>query len=133
MEQLKKAANELSQKHWGVDYTGEIELTNAKWKNRQACYLIWPNAPEKTVVIQMSHYVNRTLTRYEVLDNLLHELVHWQLHQSGKKFHDDDQEFVDECLRVGAPISGTKKAGMAARKWAEQQWGKKLYERGETG
>lgn len=63
------------------------------------------------------------MPRSEVLDALLHELVHWYLFTQGLPFGDGDEDFVKEALRVGAPISGTREAQRAAyqyKKYTEE-------------
>jgi hypothetical protein len=39
LEDLYRWANELAQEHWGVDYTGSIELVNRKWRSMNACFI----------------------------------------------------------------------------------------------
>jgi hypothetical protein len=114
LDELYAAANEMCRKHWGVDYTGTIRLTNAKWKAYDAYFR--SSVDDVSIrEIRMSRVVNARLTRDEVLANLLHELVHWRLCTLCLPFDDGSPEFVRECLRVGAPFSGTRKAQMAAK------------------
>jgi predicted SprT family Zn-dependent metalloprotease len=123
VDQLLLHANELSQKHWGVDYTGMIELTNRRWKNTNGRYLAivsrgLEDVPESRIIV-MSKKRNAERTDAEVLGTLLHELVHWRLHSTHRPYRDINSEFVAECLRVGAPISQATSA-----QWAYKQYNK---------
>lgn len=123
LDELYAAANELCRKHWGVNYTGTIRLTNAKWRRKIAGFR-FENYGASTYIV-MSTVVNAELTREEVSGYLLHELVHWRLFTSTLREHgferahsvasDDSPEFVRECIRVGAPFSHTDKAQRAAQ------------------
>lgn len=114
IDELYEAANEMCRKHWGVDYTGTIRLTNAKWRSWHG-YFIASNEDDSLREIRMSRYKNAKRTGEQVLDTLLHELVHWRLFTLELPYGDDDREFVEECMRVGAPFSGTDKAQRAAK------------------
>lgn len=124
---LYSIANEMSQRHWGVNYTGTIELFNRDWKRKGASYS--PGAKQ----IRMSRPVNKRLDRDLVIGCLMHELVHWRLHTTDQPYCDTDEAFVAECLRVGAPISRTSVAQkayerhMLKRKY-EERTGKKFDE-----
>ena len=109
LEELYAAANKFAQTHWGIPYTGKIELVNTKWKRVGAKVILG-----KTPIIRMSKKTNERLGPDVVKQCLLHELVHWYLYTNGKPFADDAEEFVKECVRVGAPFSKTKKAQLAA-------------------
>lgn len=101
LDGLCAIANELCRKHWDVDYTGTITLTTRDWKCKGAHY-----AP-KEIEIGMSKPKNIRMGSEKAIGCLLHELVHWRLHTTERPYHDTDEEFVAECLRVGAPISRT--------------------------
>lgn len=117
--ELITKANELSRKWWGVDYTGAIELVKRNWCSRHACFI--GNYNDPTVqIIRMSKPTNDRFTTEEVYRNLLHELVHWRLYTQGVPCSDDDREFVEECIRVGAPFSETQKAQAAAKKYGKE-------------
>jgi len=106
LEELYAAANEMCRKHWGVDFTGRINVIKRRWK-------YWNGVFKRRGGdnwIEFSAPRNAGRSREEVLGVLLHELVHWRLFKTGVPFDDRDPEFVEECLRVGAPISGTKYA-----------------------
>lgn len=113
---LEEAAEEMCRKHWGIDCGVRIVLVDRAWSSQMACYRIWI---EKGTVtdreIRMSKAINAQYSRKKVLGFLLHELVHWRLETSGRPYHDSDEEFVAECMRVGAPLSGTKEAQKAAQ------------------
>lgn len=115
LDELKTAANELALKHWGVPYTGGFELVNRKWRRMYACFSF--NNVTGKCAIRMSSAVNSQRTREEVLGSLLHELVHWRLWSQGLPAHDTAEEFIAECIRVGAPISGTKNAQHAYERY----------------
>lgn len=108
LDELYAAANVFCRRNWGVDYTGTIELVNRKWKKWLACFIATDAG-----IIRMSSRVNSDLSSVRVLDNLHHELVHWWLWTLGQPFDDEDYEFVAECVRVGASLSGTKSAKAA--------------------
>lgn len=109
LDELYSQANEMCLRHWGVEYTGTIELTNRNWKNRWAAYAWGPSRR----AVRMSRKTNARLTSETVLGNLLHELVHWRLHTLGRHFGDEDDDFIAECIRVGAPLSHAKGAQRA--------------------
>lgn len=113
-------ANEICQRHWGVNYTGTVELVNRDWKRRGACYS--PSAKQ----IRMSRPMNKRLNRDLVIGCLTHELVHWRLHTTGQPYCDTDETFVAECLRVGAPISRT---GIAQRVYERYTFKREYEER----
>lgn len=101
LDELNTIANELCRKHWGVDFTGKVVLTNRNWKRRLGCYV--PDGK----LIRMSRKANGRRTKSDVEYVLVHELVHWRLHTTGQPYDDADPEFITECLRVGAPLSPT--------------------------
>ncbi|TPG77705.1 hypothetical protein EEL32_22515 [Brevibacillus laterosporus] len=113
LDELYEAANEMCRKHWGVDYTGTIRYMGGYWCYQMACYT-WDDEVRE---IRFNRRMNSTLTREEVLDNLLHELVHWRLHTTGQPSSDVDAEFVHECIRVGASFSHEPSAQRAAQKY----------------
>ncbi|WP_010494984.1 hypothetical protein [Paenibacillus elgii] len=130
LDELYAAANEMCRRHWGVDYTGTIELVNREWKAAEARYG-WRGTEYRA--IRMSRKTNARLTREDVLGNLLHELVHWRLHTLGVPFDDTDDEFIAECLRVDAPLSYAKGAQQAYRTYLakrayEERTGRKYDE-----
>lgn len=116
VDKLKQHADELAMKHWGVAYTGELKLVKTKWKSTNGQYMYTDTDGNSTQVIIMSSHRNAQRTPEKVSGTLLHELVHWRMHQSGLPFHDDDTEFIKECYRVGAPISGVQYAQKTAEK-----------------
>jgi hypothetical protein len=109
LEDLYRWANELAQEHWGVDYTGSIELVNRKWRSMNACFIRHRTDKSKQI-IRMSNQRNAERTIEEIKRTLLHELFHWRLINIGKPSRDKDDCFVAECLRVGASFSKTKVA-----------------------
>lgn len=123
LDELYASANEMCRKWWGTEYTGTISLVKRNWKRQFAAFRYWDRGARTT--IEMSTKVNESLPREEVLGNLLHELVHWRLFTTTLERDgfdrawtvagDDSPEFVRECIRVGAPFSGTKKAQQAAK------------------
>ncbi|MEV2286839.1 hypothetical protein ABND12_20070 [Paenibacillus larvae] len=120
LEELYDHANRLCRKHWAIEYTGKIELVNRDWKRRLGYFTAYNDG---TTALRFSRKVNAKMPRSDVLDALLHELVHWYLFTQGLPFGDGDEEFVKEALRVGAPISGTREAQRAAyqyKKYTEE-------------
>lgn len=111
LTELIDHARELSLKHWGVPFDGKIELIDRDWKRRMGVITF----PFKC--IRFSRPANRRMGKEQVLETLLHELVHWWLYTQGKPHKDNDPEFIMECVRVGAPISGTQAAQQALRKY----------------
>ncbi|ATO50976.1 hypothetical protein P4V86_15575 [Brevibacillus laterosporus] len=112
--ELYEVANEMCRKHWGVDYTGIIELKRRNWRRRLACFSTRRNEPEYAA-IRFCSVVNAQQTRDEVIDTLLHELVHWRLWSLGLPHRDVDPEFVRECIRVGTSFSQTTAAQRAVK------------------
>lgn len=117
-DELKRIANELALEHWGVPYTGKFELVNRKWRRMNGCFIFNNKTGEHS--IRMSSKVNAERTREEVIGTLLHELVHWRLWSLGLPAHDSDDEFIAECIRVGAPISGSKIAKQAHERYLQR-------------
>jgi hypothetical protein len=113
LSDLYALANEISQDHWGIDYTGIIEMTNRKWTRLNGRFMA-PNALplefEADPIIGFSAKRNAERTIDEVKGTLLHELVHWRLWSLGIPHRDTDKEFIAECLSVRAPISKGRKA-----------------------
>lgn len=116
-QRLLTLANELTQKHWGVDYTGGLVLFKRKWKRREACFA--HKVDRSVCEIRMSVYKNADLPEEVVTGNLLHELVHWRLYTLDLPLDDADPEFISECLRVGAPLSGATSAQKAYEKYLQ--------------
>lgn len=125
LQELYTAANEMCQRWWGVPYTGTIRLMNQEWKSYYA-YYYFTLQDDSIREIRMSRKRNAGRTKEEVLRTLLHELVHWRMHTTGQPRDDTDVEFVAECIRVGASLSGTKEARMAVRKYAEKMLSSKI-------
>jgi len=120
LEELYDHANRLCRKHWSTNFTGKIELVNRDWKRRIGYFTGYDDG---ATILRFSRKVNARLPRSEVLDTLLHELVHWYLFTQGLPCGDGDEDFVKEALRVGAPISGTREAQRAAyqyKKYTEE-------------
>lgn len=121
VEGLKGKANELALKHWGIEYNAGMELVKRDWKYRYACFTTSRNRKTRVILSQkivFSLLVNLRLDAEHVAGTLLHELVHWYLFNQDVPFHDDAKEFVDECIRVGAPFSMTKSAQKAATRFS---------------
>lgn len=119
-ERLLTLANELSRKHWGVDYTGTISLVNYEWRNYFGKFRHKRNRNDLSLMdIRMSAVTNARRTPDEVMRTLLHELVHWRLFVTGRAYRDTDDEFIAECLRVGASISQARKAQEAYRRYQQ--------------
>lgn len=116
LEELYEQANILCQKHWGVNYTGGIELVKQDWERRNGVFIYDHDTEER--FIRMSAPRNSIRAKDEVLKSLLHELVHWRLHSQNLPARDDDKEFILEAIRVGASISLTKKAQEAFLKYS---------------
>ncbi|ETT64893.1 MULTISPECIES: hypothetical protein [Paenibacillus] len=117
---LLALANELARKHWGVEYTGTLTLTNRYWRRRWAMYRYLRNG-EPIQDIYMSGPTNGERPEEDVIGSLLHELVHWRLHTLGLPASDIDREFIAECLRVGAPISGAGAAQKAYERYLQAE------------
>lgn len=103
-ETLQIYAHRFSMACWGVPFTGEVEIVPYDWKRKLGRFLC------EGSVIKFSKKMNGRQTMEEVLKTLLHELVHWRLHTTGKPAGDDSREFVEEAIRVGASFSGTQAA-----------------------
>lgn len=116
---LLALANELARKHWGVDYTGTLTLTNRYWRRMDAAFSF--NSQTGRQEIRMSAPVNAEYGEEDTQGNLLHELVHWRLYTQGVPFGDETTEFIAECLRVGAPISGAPSAKKAYERYLQAE------------
>lgn len=114
-QRLLTLANELARKHWGVDYTGTLTLVDREWRLYNGRYF-W-RADNSRQEIRMSVRRNAERTPEEVERTLLHELVHWRLQTMGRPSRDTDDEFIAECLRVGASISKARAAQDAYKRF----------------
>lgn len=112
-------AKEQALLHWNRDFNIEIELVKTPWRSTRGMYI--QNIETGRNWIRMSKKKNSTRTWDDVKATLLHELVHWHLHTSGMPYRDSDIEFARECLRVGAPISGSKIAKKTAARIKSNQ------------
>lgn len=131
---LLALANELARKHWGVDYTGTLRLVNREWT---CCNAKFRHKRDRTDTslqeIVMSAQTNARRGAEDVAGSLLHELAHWRLYTEGRPCSDMDYEFIAECLRVGAPISGARTAQDAYKRYQqirafEERTGRKFDE-----
>lgn len=109
--ELYDHAREMSLYHWGTHFDGTIEMVERDWRRQQAV-IFFP-----TKHIRFSRPVNQRMGKEKIMETLLHELVHWWLYTQGKPYGDSDPEFIQECVRVGAPISGTLAAQKAMRNY----------------
>ncbi|EZH67919.1 hypothetical protein DH09_08345 [Bacillaceae bacterium JMAK1] len=118
-EDLLSLANELSQHHWGIPYTGDIIIHNRNWKRQNASFR--RGIEDKCKLwFEFSEVRNAQRTNDQVKGTLLHELVHWYLYIHNEPFHDNDERFVQEAVRVGAPISETKIAQKAYENYLKE-------------
>ena len=120
LDELYVAANEMCRKHWGIEFTGKITLTNRRWTRTQGRFRWWKKEPGRCQ-IEMSAKTNAGLSREAVMDTLLHELVHWRLYTAGSPYSDQDPEFIAECLRVGASLSGARYAQNAYQRYLREK------------
>ncbi|SDI28874.1 hypothetical protein [Alteribacillus bidgolensis] len=111
LNELYKSANDMCLKHWGVEYSDQIELVHTNWSVQNAVFIYDRGTGER--IIRMSTKRNAIRSKEGVLQSLLHELVHWRLHLQGLPCRDEDPEFIEECINVGANISLAKKAQLA--------------------
>ncbi|OME55500.1 hypothetical protein BSK59_13570 [Paenibacillus odorifer] len=109
LEELYTYAKYKSEEFWCREFTGKIMFVKTYW-NRQLG-VFFPDSE----TIKFSEYMNGTQTKEKIFDTLVHELVHWHLHTSGKKYRDEDFEFIEECLRVGCGLSDAAGAQRAYR------------------
>ncbi|MGG3803140.1 SprT-like domain-containing protein [Metabacillus fastidiosus] len=118
LNELYEFARQKAKELWNREFDISIVLYKRKWRRRLAAYCVYLDGSQKPF-IKMSQIVNQSRTRKEIFDILLHEMVHWHLHTTGQPFSDGDQNFVAECLKVGAPISEVQKAQKALKKFKE--------------
>lgn len=116
LDELYWHADEFCRKWWGISFTGRIELINRKWRCYYGKFHYRTDDPSASFV-RMSRKTNAERTKDEVLRTLLHELVHWRNFMTGLPFDDTDDEFIRECIRVGASISGTQSAQAAYKRF----------------
>ncbi|PYZ97615.1 hypothetical protein CR205_03195 [Alteribacter lacisalsi] len=114
-QELRKEASKLCRIHWGVDYTGGIELVQERWEERNALFIVDHDNDQRC--IQMSRPRNAERSLEGVIQSLLHELVHWRLQSLGLPFRDTDDAFIEEAIRVGASISLAEDAQKAYRNY----------------
>lgn len=114
LTELIEFGKKKSRECWDRDFTCKVRFVNSYWKNQNATY-----CPEKKE-ISFSIYRNAQLDREYILDTMLHEMVHWHLHTTGKMYEDEDFEFIEECLRVGCSLSGDSKAQYAFMEYKQR-------------
>lgn len=117
-EYYRSMAEQYAREYWGVELTCPIEFVNRDWRSLRGSFRINYETDECRIV--MSHKVNQRMGTGPTLETLKHELVHWYLWSIGEPFDDDDPRFISECLRIGASISGTKKAQTAYKKFCAE-------------
>lgn len=133
-QRLFTLANELTRKHWDVDYTGTIALVNYEWRCYNGKFRHKRDRTDLSLMeIRMSAVTNARRAPELVEGTLLHELVHWRLFVTGAPFSDEYYEFIAECLRVGAPISKARAAQEAYKRYMlirgfEERTGRKYEE-----
>lgn len=111
--ELYSHAERLCQLHWQEPFSGcTIEITNTKWKS---CFGKFNHNKDrsKPPKIRFSRPMNATRSKEQVLATLLHELVHLRMYKLGLPCKDTDDEFIAECLRIGAKISRKSNAQKA--------------------
>lgn len=115
----REQAERIAGEYWGVELTCPIVFVNREWKRRNASFHF--NRETKECEIRMNHRRHEELGFDGYLPVLKHELVHWYLWSIGEPFDDDDEEFIRECMRIGANISGTKKAQEALKAYEAKE------------
>ena len=106
-------AEDIARRYWGVEMTCPIVWVDREWKRMNASFRYSYNPEDDFCEIRLNHRVRERLGDSEYMAILKHELAHWYLRSTGQPNDDDDPEFIRECIRIGAPISGTKKAQRA--------------------
>ncbi|RXZ78093.1 hypothetical protein EBB07_28995 [Paenibacillaceae bacterium] len=107
LDELYEFGKEKSLEFWNRDFTCKITLVKTYWKDQLGVYY-----PDRET-IAFSEHMNATQSKKKVLDTMLHEMVHWHLHTSGKEYDDEDFGFIEECLRVGCGLSQSSSARRA--------------------
>ena len=107
LEDLTIYAKDFAKIHWNREFNVKIELVNYAWKRVLGVYIV---RKDGQLIIRMSKVSNDRMPESMVLGTLRHEMVHWHLHTTGQPFSDESPLFVEECILVGAPFSGTKSA-----------------------
>ena len=108
-----KFAEDIARRYWDVEMTCPIVWVDREWKRRNAVFRHGRNPGGGLCEIRMNHRVRERKGDAEDMLILKHELAHWYLWSTGQPNDDDDPEFIRECIRIGAPISGTEKAQKA--------------------
>ena len=106
-------AESVARKYWDVEMTCPIVWVDREWRKMNASFRYSYNPEDGFCEIRLNHRVRDRLGDIEYMAILKHELAHWYLWSTGQPNDDDDPEFIRECIRIGAPISGTKKAQKA--------------------
>lgn len=114
LKALYKYARDQALLQWNRDFDITIELVDRDWRRTNGMYIRDIETGQN--FIRMSKKRNQKRTWDNVKGTLLHELVHWHLHTSGIPHRDSDIEFARECIRIGAPFSGTKIAQETGKK-----------------
>lgn len=107
-EDIKLMADELADKLWNVKVdvpiriSGRLTSVFGHYKYRNVGSKIVP------IEIKLAKRLVEGDYKYSTVESVLkHELCHWYLSITGKKFGDMDDDFSDEIKRIGSTLSFT--------------------------
>ena len=101
-KELDWLGNQLSLKYFGRPCKVPIEWD--KSLKNAAGYFSFDKRTHKPLRIVQSMWQYNQFGAQHVLGTLKHELAHYHLFMEGRPFHDDDEEFKQQCLAIGAPL-----------------------------
>lgn len=100
--QLKTMANKIAKAKWGVEFNGNIKLSEKLLPLRQYGRFV----PESnTIYIASQLYLNEQRTEF-ANKVILHELCHWYSFQNGLEYHDGVTPFESFLQEYGAITNG---------------------------
>lgn len=100
--QLKTMASKIAKSKWGVEFNGNIKLSEKLLPLRQYGRFI----PESnTIYIASQLYLNEKRTEF-AHKVILHELCHWYSFQNGLEYHDGVTPFESLLSECGAITNG---------------------------
>ena len=107
VKQLEEIANEFLEEY-GMTLKIPIVINNRLRKLMGA--FVYTNSEPVRIEIagDMIKYAHSDF----IIDTLKHELIHYALYEMKQPFDDKDQNFINECNRLGVTLSGTNYVGL---------------------
>lgn len=103
IEDVRNYATYKAKMLWNLDLDIPIEI-NGRLKIALGRYVIRNGEPHR---IELSKDLFRLYSPRILQETVLHELCHWAYHVMGLPYHDNEEAFELELIRIGSHSSGT--------------------------